>query len=257
MPRPQTSVDRFLAREGWHFAGWSVTRSMVKLHNKIGWCSIIVAPVVSGLMYALGDPSLAVIGVPFAIVGFTELGVYHWAKSNPDIREESAPKLSRDSRRLLKRLVRSVVGTETLGPKFMGRILKPSSATVKRSAKEILNETSFDAFEKAAGAYNRLVGICLTDRINNQHALKTAIESMPVLLDYVAKLESFPEQESAILPRINQIVEQLDSLASNIVPAKSEAELNLHERLSAMSQLNEDHESLDSSSLNESQQFRS
>ena len=242
MPRPQSSVDRFLAREGWHYLGLSVTRQMVKLYDRIGWFCLLSAPLAAASFAVFADPSLAIVGVSLAIIGGAELAIYNWVKNNPDIKETAAPSLSKGAKRFLNKLVRSVVGTDLLGPKFMGRILRPSAFDVKRTASEVINPVAFAAFENAARAYNRLVGLAGAHPHENLPSVRTAIEAMPVILDYVARLDAFPEQEAEVSARINQIVENLDSLSDSIELPRSDQEMTLQLRVSAIDQLRQEDE---------------
>lgn len=240
MALPQTSVERFLAREGWHYLGWTVNRQMVRLHDRIGWACLGAAPILAPLVALMTEPKGAAIGVSLAIAGAVHLGVFHWVKQSPEMREEPAPKLTPAAKKFLKRVVASVVGRDPLGQKYYGRFLKQSATEIRRPAEGSMTPAALESFEVAAEAYNRLVGLCQSDPLLHLSHLKTASEAMAVALDLTARIDAYPEQEADLMPRVRSIAGQLSGIADQIELPDSDSESRLKERLHALKQLQDD-----------------
>mgnify|MGYP000902702073 CR=1 FL=1 len=240
MALPQTSVERFLAREGWHYLGWTVNRQMVRLHDRIGWACIGAAPILAPLAALMIEPKGAAIGVSLAIAGAVHLGVFHWVKKNPEMRDEPAPRLTPAAKKFLKRVVTAVVGKDPLGQKYYGRFLKQSATEVRQSAMGAMSPAALESFETTAEAYNRLSGLCQSDPLLHLSHLKTASDAMAAALDLTARLDAYPEQEADLKPRVMGIVDQLTELANQIELSDSVSESRLKERLDALRQLQDE-----------------
>jgi hypothetical protein len=209
---PNGAADRWIMREGWRFMGWSVNRTMVQLHDKIGAGFLIASPFLALAAGTLIEPAAATLGLSSAIIGAVHWGVSRWAKGHDEIRNKPAPKLTRRARRLLKRLVVRCIGTDPWGQKYYGRILRPSASHLKAHCSDSLSSPAFQAMESLCHSYNRVAGALLADGAPGGRLLESAERTMADGLEIVAQVHEFPERRDVLEPRLMQITDSLNRL---------------------------------------------
>jgi len=247
MEAGQTSADRFIAREGWYFLGWTIDRQTVKSHDRFGAALIALSVVGAPIVAALVEPIAAVGMFGIATCGAVHFGVSRWAKSHPEVRDIRAPHLTRRAKKLLDRLVRHSIGTDPLGQKYYLRFMRQSAARAGKPIAPIMNAEAFAAFDRLATSYNRAYAAASESPEVGEIETRTMQEIMATGLDAVAALQEFPERKEAPsalidelvahLDRLTQVLEdQLASMPSDIRARLGEWNASLHVEESARSE---------------------
>ncbi|MDX2066609.1 MAG: hypothetical protein SFX74_12790 [Fimbriimonadaceae bacterium] len=216
MTPPDSAVDRWLLREGWYFAGWTVNRSMVRGHAPMGMGIAMVGALIAPIAGWLMEPSMAMLGLPLIIGGGTVSIMAHYIANNPRIPHAPGPKLSDRAHRFMRQLVADCAPLQVTDPHYNSRKVRQSPARLKRSATEFLHPQALAAFESLCAAYNRAVAATIDSTDVTEDARTALRKVMAEGLDAVAALQEYPESPEPQTTQLRRLVEKLNEFSTLI-----------------------------------------
>jgi hypothetical protein len=242
MSTEDSAANRWILREGWYFAGWTVNRQMVRGHAPLGLGVAALGAIASPLMAWLVEPSLAVVGLPFVIAGTTITACAHYISSNPRVPHEAAPKLSDRAQQFLKKVLAEAAPLPLFDPHYNGRKMRPAPKQLKRSVAELLHPHAFESFEALCRAYNRASAAAIDSVDVSEDAYAALRQVMADGLDSVAALQEFPESPEPQTTQLRNLVAKLDEFSQLLEQRLIHAPHSLSPSLSAwVEALRQDH----------------